>query len=108
MPFQSKAQLRTCYGRQKLSRGEKPSSRGEKPSKGGWNCDQWVKETPDICSLPSFSNPKGSKEQVKSRMRRPNEKIIGPVQTGPRGGKFFVITQKTLKGKEMCHIKIYI
>lgn len=84
MPFKSKAQLRTCY-----------SSRR-------WDCDKWLEHTPSICCLPE---KKGL--PVKSRCIKDNEKVKGPIITGPRGGKFFVITEKNKKG-EMCQMKVYV
>ena len=80
--------MRTCYG--------KNDSR--------WDCNKWLKETPDICSLSEH----GKKGKMSSRKIKVNEKIVGEVQTGPRGGKFFIITQKDAKGKEMCKVKIYL
>lgn len=82
MPFLSKAQMRTCYG---LNTPK-------------WDCNKWLQETPDIC----FTS------KTRSRPIQKYEKIVGPVQTGPRGGKFFIITQKNSKGKEICKVKIYL
>lgn len=89
MPFKSKRQLRTCYGTQ-----------AQRNSR--WNCDRWLKETPSVCCLPER---KGGK--VKSRCMRKGERVKGPIQTGPRGGRFFVITEKDSRGK-VCDIKVYI
>jgi len=86
MPFKSKAQLRTCF-----------SKRDPR-----WNCKQWVHETQSICNLPErVGQPK------KSRTKRRGEKIIGKIQTGPRGGRFFVIKEKDKNGI-ICEMKIYV
>jgi hypothetical protein len=86
MPFRSKAQLQACY-RRKDKR---------------WNCNEWLKETPSVCCLPY---QKGG--TVRSRCIRKGERIKGPVQVGPRGGKYFVITEKDKKGN-VCEIKVYV
>ena len=83
MPFKSASQLRTCYSL--------------RPK--GWDCDKWLKETLDIGCLPER---KGKPRKRACRPQRKHEKIKGPVQVGPRGGKFFIIKQG---GDE---IKIYI
>lgn len=86
MPFVSKSQLRTCYGRRRK----------------GWNCDEWVDKTPSVCCLPE---KKGM--PVKSRCMRKGERVFGKVQTGARGGRYFTITEKDNKG-EICQVKVYI
>jgi hypothetical protein len=83
MPFKSKSQLRVCYNTRK------------------WDCNKWLKETPSVCCLP---NKLG---QSHSRCMRVNERIVGKVQTGPRGGRFFVIKEKNSSG-EICQVKVYI
>lgn len=86
MPFRSRSQLRTCYARPKK----------------GWNCSTWLKETPSICNLPERVG-----SEKKSRTSRTGEKIVGPVITGPRGGKYFVISERDSKGV-ICEVKVYI
>lgn len=86
MPFQSKSQLSTCYNKKDVR----------------WKCDQFLKETPSVCCLPYR---KGGK--IKSRCMNNGERIKGKVQTGPRGGKFFLITEKDKRGK-ICTVKVYI
>jgi len=86
MPFKSRSQLRTCYGKNEKN----------------WNCDEFLKETKSICSLPE---KKGGKP--KSRTKRKGEKIKGKVKTGPRGGKYFEITEKDSKGI-ICKVKVYV
>lgn len=45
MPFASKSQLRTCYGKKIAA-----ESKGEKPK---WNCTEWLSETPNPTCLPN-------------------------------------------------------
>ena len=35
------------------------------------------------------------------------ERTIGPLQTGPKGGKFFVIEEKDKRGV-VCIMKVYV
>lgn len=86
MPFTSRSQLGACY--------KKHDTR--------WNCDEWLEKTPSVCALPYR---KGI--QTKSRNIRVGERIIGKVQTGSRGGRFFTITEKDNKGV-ICVIKVYL
>lgn len=86
MPFKSKSQLRTCYGR--------------RPK--GWDCDEWLKETPSVCCLPE---KKGM--PIKSRCMRKGERIVGKMQTGARGGNFFTVQEKDSKGT-VCVVKVYV
>ncbi len=88
MPFKSKSQLRTCYGKQAKN----------------WNCDQYLKETPSVCNLPER---KRGDQPTKRRNLKINEKVKGKVQTGPRGGRYFIITEKDRKGVK-CRIKVYL
>jgi hypothetical protein len=91
MPFKSKAQLRTCYGR--------------KPK--GWNCDSFLKETPSVCCLPEKVGMPQKPGSAKSRCMRKGERIVGKVQTGARGGKYFLIEEKDGKSN-ICTMKVYI
>lgn len=86
MPFVSKAQLRTCYSR--------------RPK--GWDCDEFQRATPSICCLPE---KKGY--PVKTRCMKNGERIVGKVQTGPRGGRFFIIEERDSKGT-VCTIRVYL
>lgn len=88
MPFRSKAQLRTCFsGNMK-----------------GVNCREWLGKTKEsICCLPE----KVGEYPAKCRQQYKGERIIGKVQTGPRGGRFFVIEEKSKNGKP-CKIKVYV
>ena len=88
MPFRSRSQLSTCYGTGGFGRGEEL-------------CDRFLKETPSICSLP-YRKGEGT-----SRVQRKGEIVKGKVQTGPRGGKYFMITEKDRNGKR-CEIKVYL
>jgi hypothetical protein len=105
MPFRSKAQLRSCYS-QKEKR------------KGNWDCDLWLKETKSVCNLPERSSssrenegrPSLSRRKTKKKSKRVSEstkKIKGPIQTGPRGGRFFIIQERDERGK-ICEMKIYL
>jgi hypothetical protein len=44
---------------------------------------------------------------VKSRCLRQGERLKGPIQTGARGGRFFVITEKDKRGV-ICQTKVYL
>ena len=89
MPFKSRSQARVCYS--------------TRPSSKNWDCDKWASETPSLCCLPE---KKGRKP--KCRKIRKGEPIKGPIQTGPRGGKFFTLTEKDSKNKVLCTWKIYV
>lgn len=67
-----------------------------------WDCNKWLKETPSVCCLP---HRKGGHRH--HRCMKNGQRITGPIQTGPRGGKYFTITEKDNKG-EICTVKIYI
>lgn len=86
MPFKSKAQLRTCYDRQIK----------------GWDCEKFLNHTPSVCCLPE---KKGLPR--KTRCMRKGERAVGAIQTGARGGKFFIIEEKDSKGV-ICVMKIYV
>lgn len=96
MPFKSKSQISVCYSKKENT----PKSGFSK--RESWNCDKWLDETPSVCCLPYR---KGDK--VKSRCMKNGERITSKIQTGPRGGKFFTITEKDKKGK-VCVVKIYL
>lgn len=87
MPFKSKSQLRTCYGRRRK----------------GWDCDEWLSKTPSVCCLPE----KVGESPSRSRCMRKGERIIGKVQTGARGGRYFTIEEKDARGS-VCIMKVYI
>ena len=72
MPFKSSAQLRLCYSK-------RPKN---------WDCDKWLKETPSPECLPSRV---GGNSRSKCRPIRVGEPIVGPILTGPRGGKYFMV-----------------
>lgn len=86
MPFKSKSQLRTCY-RKKDKR---------------WNCGEWLEKTDNVCCLPEKTT------NVKSRCIKKGERVVGKVQVGPRGGKYFTITEKDKNGKVICVVKVYV
>ena len=86
MPFRSKSQLAACY------------KRNDKK----WNCDKWLKETPSVCCLPY---KKGG--TIKTRCLRKGERVKGKIVTGPRGGRYFTITEKDNRGT-ICMVKVYL
>ena len=85
MPFQSLSQLRTCYGKNDTN----------------WNCDEWLKETPSVCSL---RNKKGAPQHIVGKITR----YVSPIQEGTKGGKYFTVTEKDVNGKIVCIKKIYV
>jgi hypothetical protein len=87
MPFKSRSQISVCYNKKDPR----------------WNCNLWMKETPSVCCLP-YSKSTG---KSKSRCMKVGERIVGRVQTGARGGRFFTIEEKDKKGK-ICTVKIYL
>jgi hypothetical protein len=91
MPFKSKSQIGTCYSRQ---------SKG----KNAWNCDEFLRNTPSVCCLPQRI---GLPSKTKTRCMRNGDRIIGKVQTGPRGGKYFTIEERDKKGT-ICVVKVYL
>ena len=87
MPFKSKSQLRLCYNKHDKN----------------WNCDEFLEKTKNVCCLPE----KLAYGKPKCRPIRKGERVKGKIQTGPRGGKFFFITEKN-KGKTVCQVKVYL
>lgn len=77
--FLSQRQLATCFSRQLTAE--------TKGVKWSWDCKKNLLETPDPRCLPSLVGH-GSKH--KCRTLKPNEKIIGPIHKGPRGGYYFM------------------
>lgn len=84
MPFQSLAQLRTCYAKHDPR----------------WNCDQWAKET-DLSSLKERSPKKQHQTTKKSKISGGNL-AKSKIYTGPRGGRYFYLTQGGTR------VKIYV
>jgi hypothetical protein len=78
MPFKSKAQLRQCFAREYAAK-----FRGE-PST--WNCRGWLSETPNPECLPEKT---GGKPACRKMYR--TEAVIGPIKTGPKGGRYFMV-----------------
>lgn len=78
--------MRTCYGK----------------NDPRWDCDEWLGKTKSVCCLPE---KKGL--PVKSRCMKDGERIVGKVQTGPRGGKFFTIKETDRRGI-VCEVKVYL
>lgn len=78
MPFKSKRQLQTCYGKKLAT-----ESRGQKFN---WNCDEWLRKTPSPNCLPTdISSPRRKCISQKN-------KNISPIYVGPRGGHFFFVS----------------
>lgn len=106
MPFKSRSQIGVCYSRRgsSSSRATSSSSRATSSSKRmeSWNCDEWLDKTPSVCCLPYRKG-----DPVKSRCMKKGERIVGKVQTGARGGKYFTITEKDSKGV-ICVVKVYL
>lgn len=88
MPFKSKSQIGTCY----------------KNKKKGWDCDKFLKETKSVCRLPwKKGKPVRTRRARKGELKRYKSKI----KTGPRGGKYFTITEKDSNGV-LCVYKVYV
>jgi hypothetical protein len=85
MPFQSLSQLRFCYARHP----------------NGMNCNEWLRKTWDLCALPEHKNDLLS-EQPKLKKKNLPKIVIGPVQTGARGGKYRIFSQGN------CQRKVYV
>jgi len=88
MPFVSKSQMRTCYGK----------------GDPRWDCDKFLKETKQLCCLPER---KGGPRPTTCRTKRKGEVVKGKVMTGPRGGRYFMVKEKDSKGK-ICEVKVYL
>jgi hypothetical protein len=86
MPFKSKSQISVCYSK----------------NDPRWNCRKWLDITPSVCCLPFKTGGRS-----KSRCMKVGERIVGKIQQGPRGGKFFTIEEKDKKGK-ICVMKVYL
>ena len=85
MPFQSKSQANVLLKNKSIHHKE------------------WLKATKiPLCCLPL---KKGM--PLKCRYKKVGESVIGKVQTGSRGGKFFLIKEKQSNGK-YCITKIYL
>jgi hypothetical protein len=78
MPFKSKAQLRTCY--------KKKFEAEEKGKRANWDCDEFLRETPDPSCLPERVGMDSGK---KCRNLRKEERVPSELQVGPRGGTYF-------------------
>jgi hypothetical protein len=91
MPFVSKSQLRTCYGK------------NNKSDQSTWNCDEFLKKTESVCCLPE----KKGTSRSKTRCMKKGERVKGSIKIGPKGGKFFIIEEKDKKGK-VCTMKVYL
>jgi len=88
MPFKSRSQMRTCYGRQPK----------------GWDCDKWLAETPSVCCIPEC---KGAKQPKTCIPGRQGVATVGPIEKGARGGQYRVIREVDARGK-ICEIRVYV
>ena len=89
MPFKSLSQLRTCYGK----------------NDPRWNCKEFLNATPSVCCLPEKTNETPKCRYAKKDIVRKTSKV----QTGPRGGKYVIITEKNKKTKKViCKKKVYV
>ncbi len=78
MPFKSKRQLQTCFGRQLTAEAKGKTWK--------WNCQEFLAKTPSPGCLPT---KKGSKVSSQCRKLKVGEAIISPVYKGTRGGYYF-------------------
>jgi len=79
MPFKSKRQLQTCFGKQ--------ISAEAKGKKWTWRCGEWLKMTDNPDCLPTVV---GHRRPVTCRKIRQDEKIVSAVHRGSRGGYYFM------------------
>jgi hypothetical protein len=84
MPFQNLSQLRTCYGLYDKR----------------WNCDRWLKETNSVCALHD--------RKTGRQPSTPRKKVKSKIMEGPRGGKYFMITEYGSSGRKVCEKKVYV
>lgn len=84
MPFTSVAQMSTCF----------------KKRPKGWNCEESLAKT-NICALHNRSEGDVSKNEVMRKPGQPPPKM-GPIKTGPRGGRYREVWQGT------CMKKLYL
>jgi hypothetical protein len=84
MPYKSKSQLRTCYGKNYVEKG------GKLVKVGTWDCEKWSKETKDAYKLPER---KGGKKGTKKNYTSKEVQICSKgykVCYGPRGGAYII------------------
>lgn len=108
MPFKSKRQLRLCFsediktkgkGRKSSRLASSVASEVAKANTSVWNCEEFLRKTPNPTCLPelvgSGKTPRSSgtapsgKAPSGCRNLRKDEKVVGPVYQGPRGGYYF-------------------
>jgi hypothetical protein len=86
MPFKSQAQMQFCYRTHRF------------------DCKKWLEHTDSVCCLPYKVGSHHRKRCIK-----PNERIIGPIMTGSKGGRYFEITEKATKPPyESCTVRVYL
>ena len=80
MPFKSKRQLQTCFGRQLSAKA--------KGKKWTWNCKEFLRVTKKPCSLPTMKG-KSSGTSSGCRSLKKGERLVSPFYAGARGGLYF-------------------
>lgn len=79
MPFKSKSQLRTCFGKDFQDR--------IKGKKSNWNCKKFLKET----RVKAENLPERCPKSCKVKQGRPVKHTVSKIHIGPRGGMFFFV-----------------
>ena len=80
MPFASKRQLQTCFGR-RLS----AEAKGKKTK---WDCEKWLEETPAAACIPTVVGEPVEKT-CRKRKRSASSKELHTYYRGGRGGIYF-------------------
>jgi hypothetical protein len=78
MPFKSKRQLQTCFGKEIIQGG-----------KSNWDCKKWLKETQNVNCLPTIEGHNNNSK--KDCYNTSAGKKISLVYSGPRGGFYFYV-----------------
>ena len=85
MPFKSKSQIRTCYGKSYAVKNGKMVKKA-----GGWDCEKWMAETKYPNNLP---NHKGGTPGSRHKISKNEIEYCSrgyKVCKGPRGGYYIV------------------
>ena len=93
MPFKSKRQLQTCYGKKLAAESQY--------KKFNWDCDEFLETTHNPLCLETKKSQKSSSEIDPSlwcKKMSSKEKKIDGVYRGPRGGYYIFVSK----------IKIYV
>lgn len=84
MPFSSKRQLQTCFGRSLSAKA--------KGKKFNWDCKEWLAKTPDAECLPDMKGGSPNKAETHATCRkrpRASGPEISQYYRGARGGLYF-------------------